>query len=50
MPENDPEYQGLLEEEEVTPYPNISTELPGVELESEEANLAIVTEEPEPDF
>ncbi len=33
------EFQGLLEEEEATPYPNLSTEPPGVELEREEAKL-----------
>ncbi len=50
VPENEPEFQGLLKEEELAPYPHISAELPGVELESEEASFAIVAEEPEPNF
>jgi hypothetical protein len=50
VPEHDPEFKGFLKEEEVAPYPDISAELPGVELESEEANFTGVTEEPEPDF
>ncbi len=37
VPEDDPELQGLLDEgEESTVYPDVSTELPGVELEEEE--------------
>ncbi len=50
MPEDDPEFQGLLEEEEEGAYPNISAEFLGVELESEEADYLAVTDEPEPDF
>jgi hypothetical protein len=50
IPEDDPEFQGLLEDKEEAAYPNISAELPGVELESEEVNYAAVTDEPVPDF
>jgi hypothetical protein len=34
IPEDDPEFQGLLEEK--APFPNVSAELPGVILEGEE--------------
>ncbi len=30
IPEDDPEFQGLLEEEEVAAYPDVSAEPPGV--------------------
>jgi hypothetical protein len=50
VPEDDPEFQGLLEEEEAVPYPNIGAKPPGVELESNKNNCAAVTEDPEPDF
>jgi hypothetical protein len=50
VPEDDPEFQGLLDEEEEAAYPNISAEPPGVELKSEEADYSAVTDEPEPDF
>jgi hypothetical protein len=37
VPEDDPEFQGLLENEvEMAAYPDISAEMPGVELEEEE--------------
>ncbi len=50
MPEDDPEFQGLLKEEEV-PYPNVSAELPGVKLESEEMEeVPAITEDPMPSF
>jgi len=39
VPDDDSEFQGLLDEEETTPYPDISAEPPGVELESEESNF-----------
>jgi hypothetical protein len=50
VPEDDPEFQGLLENEEEAAYPDISTEPPGVELESQEADYVAVTDDPEPDF
>jgi hypothetical protein len=45
MPEDDPEFQGLLEEE--VPFPDISAEIPGVPLEEEEEEYEVVTDEPE---
>ena len=50
VPEDDPEFQGLLEEE--APFPEISTHLPGVPLECDEDDEAfeVVTNEPELDF
>ncbi len=50
IPEDDPEFQGLLENEDEAPFPDISAELPGVELESEECNFTPITDEPEEDF
>jgi hypothetical protein len=50
VPEDDPEFQGLLEDKEEAAYPDISAELLGVELESEEVDYAAVTDEPVPDF
>jgi hypothetical protein len=50
VPEDDPKFQGLLEDKEEAAYPNISAELPGVELESKEVDYAAVTDEPAPDF
>lgn len=51
VPQDDSELQGLLEEEEDTaPYPDISAEPPGVELESEESDFQLITDDPEPDF
>jgi hypothetical protein len=38
VPEDDSEFQGLLDKEETAPYPDISAEPPGVELESEESD------------
>jgi hypothetical protein len=49
-PEDDPEFQGLLKDEEEAAYPDISAELPGVELESKEVDYAAVTDEPVPNF
>ncbi len=49
VPENNPEFQRLLEDEEVQ-YPNISSVLPGLEMESEESRFDAITPEPEPDF
>jgi hypothetical protein len=39
VPEDDGKFQDLLEEEEITPYPDIIAKLSGVELESEEEIL-----------
>jgi hypothetical protein len=50
VPEDNPEFQGLLEEEEAAAYPDISAELPGVKLESEEEDFKVVMDEPTPDF
>ena len=50
VPEDDPEFQGLLKDEEEAAYPDISAELPGVELESKEVNYLAVTDEPVPNF
>jgi len=50
VPEDDPEFQGLLEDAEEAAYPDISAEPPGVEIESEEADFSAVTDDPEPDF
>ena len=51
MPEDDPKFQGLLEETEDTAvYPDISAELPGVLLEEQEQDFQPLTDIPEPDF
>ena len=51
VPEDDSELQRLLEEEEDTaPYPDISAEPPGVELELEESDFQLITDDPEPHF
>ncbi len=43
VPEDDPEFQGLLEEE--APFPDIGIELPGVILEEEEeGDYQVVTD------
>ncbi len=49
-PEDDPEFQGLLEEE--APFLEMSAKLPGVplELEEDEKDFKVVTDEPVPDF
>ena len=49
IPDDNLESQGLLEEEEV-PYPDVSAKLPGVEMESEEADFTVICDEPKPDF
>ncbi len=50
-PEDDPDFQGLLDEDEGTAaYPDISAELPGVELEAKEREYQTIMDEPEPDF
>jgi hypothetical protein len=48
--EDNAEFQGLLEEKEAVPYPDLSAEPPGVELEREEAKFTAITKEDEPDF
>jgi hypothetical protein len=51
VPEDDPDFQGLLDENGGTAvYPDVSAELPGVELEPEERNFQTIMDEPEPDF
>jgi hypothetical protein len=50
VPEDDPDFQGLFEEEEEAAYPDISAEPPGVELELEEADYLALTDKPEPNF
>jgi hypothetical protein len=51
VPEDDPEFQGLLDEnDETAVFPDISAELPGVVLEENEQDFQTVTEEPDPDF
>ena len=32
------------------PYPDVSAKLPGVEMESEEADFTVICDEPKPDF
>ena len=49
VPEDDSDFQGLLEEDKA-PFPDISTELPGVTLEEEEYDFQVVTDKPKPDF
>jgi hypothetical protein len=48
VPEDDPEFQGLLEEE--APFPDVSVEIPGVVLEEEEDDGQVVTDEPKVPF
>ena len=51
VPEDNAEFQGLLDENEDTAvYPDISAELPGVELEDDEQDFQTVTADPEPEF
>jgi hypothetical protein len=51
IPKDNPEFQGLLDENEGTAvYQDISAELPGVELEVEEHDYQTIEDEPEPDF
>ncbi len=49
VPEDDPNFQGLLEEDKA-PFPDISAELPGVLFEEEECDFQVVTDKSEPDF
>ena len=50
VPEDDPEFQGLLEVE--APFPDVSAELPGVEFERDAVldSTKVVEDEPEPEF
>jgi hypothetical protein len=48
MPEDNPKFQGLLEENAL--FPDISAEIPGVPLEEEEGKYQVVTDEPKPRF
>ena len=48
MPNDDPEFQELLEEPAL--YPNILAELPGVLLKDEDADIHVVKDDPEPDL
>ena len=52
MPEDDPKFQGLLEQEDDAPFPDISVEIPGVELERERVDEPppAVEDEPEQEF
>jgi hypothetical protein len=50
VPEDDTDFQGLLENEEEAVYPNVSTKLPRVELKAEERDFTPVSDEPEADF
>ncbi len=50
VPEDNPEFQGLLEEEEAALYPDIMAELPGVALATEEEDFQVVTDKPMPKF
>ncbi len=52
VPEDDDDFQGLLEDEvEAAPYPDIRAELPEVELDKEKREFQMIPlEEPEPDF
>ena len=45
VPEDDPDFQGLLEEDKA-PFPDISAELPGESLEEEEYDFQVVTDRP----
>ena len=50
VPKDDPEFQGLLKEEEPAACPNVSVDLPGVELEYKDKDFQVMTNEPVPDF
>jgi len=51
VPEDDDDFQGMLEDKvDAIPYPDISAELPGVELDKEEREFQTILDEPEPDF
>jgi hypothetical protein len=48
VPEDNPKFQGLLEEEAL--FLDISVEIPGVPLEEEEEEYHVVTDKPKPGF
>jgi hypothetical protein len=49
VPEDDPEFQGLLEEPAA--YPDLSAEFPGVPLQEDDENFQVVTDDDsQPDF
>ena len=48
VPEDDPEFQGLLEDE--ARFPDVSAMFPGVPLECNEETFEAMTDDPEPDF
>jgi hypothetical protein len=50
VPKDDPEFHGLLKEEEFATYPDVLVELPEVELEYKDEDFQVVTDEPVPDF
>jgi hypothetical protein len=49
VPEDDSEFQGLLNEKEEAPYPDISAKMPRPELKSKEVHK-VVTPDPTPEF
>ncbi len=49
IPEDNDKFQGLLEEEEAA-FPDIIAEIPGVEIEAEEAAFQTVEDDPDPPF
>ena len=49
FPEDDPKFQGLLEEEEA-PFPKISAKIPGIPFEDDKDKFQVVTNKPEPAF
>jgi hypothetical protein len=51
VPQDDPDFQGLLDnKEEEAVYPDISAELPGVELEEDKGAYQTITNEPKDKF
>jgi hypothetical protein len=50
VPKDDPEFQGFLKEEEPAAYPDVSADLPGVELEYKDKDSQVMTNEPVPDY
>jgi len=51
VPEDKDDFQGLLKDKvEDAPYPDISAELRGVELDEKEQEFQTILDEPEPDF
>jgi hypothetical protein len=48
IPDDNPEFQGLLEDE--APFLNISAKFPGVPIEEEEEDFCVIANEPGPNF